>query len=82
MVVSDWVYHRVPRFWFLLGMGFMLLALAAGPDFRYFVVALLVGLVCLLRSLQVYQLRREINRRRRMTVLTQTQKIEGHDPAS
>ncbi len=82
MVVSDWVYHRVPRFWFLLGTGFVLLALAAGPDFQYFLVSLLVGVVCLLRSLQVYQLRSEINRRRRMTVLTQTQRLDRHDDAS
>lgn len=82
MVVSDWVYHRVPRFWFLLGAGFVLLALAAGPDFQYFLIALLVGFVCLLRGLQVSQLRKEINRRRRMTVLTQTQKIDRQDTAS
>ena len=81
MVVSDWVYHRVPRFWFLLGIGFVLLALAAGPDFEYFLVSLLVGFVCLLRSLQVYQLRQEINRRRRMTVLSETQKIDRYDTA-
>lgn len=82
MVVSDWVYYRVPRFWLLLGIGFVLLALAAGPDFEYFLVSLLVGVVCLLRSLQVYQLRREINRRRRMTVLSETQKLERYDAAS
>ena len=81
MVVSDWVYHRVPRFWFLLGIGFVLLALAAGPEFEYFLVALLVGFVCLLRSLQVYQLRQEINRRRRMTVLSETQKLDRYDTA-
>jgi hypothetical protein len=82
MVVSDWVYYRVPRFWLLLGIGFVLLALAAGPDFEYFLVSLLVGVVCLLRSLQVYQLRKEINRRRRMTVLSETQKLERYDAAS
>lgn len=80
MVVSDWVYYRVPRFWLFLGAGFLLLALFAGPDFQYFLVALLIGVVCLLRSLQVYQLRKAINRRDRMTVLTQTQKIERHEP--
>ena len=82
MVVSDWVYYRVPRFWLLLGIGFVLLALAAGPDFEYFLVSLLVGVVCMLRSLQVYQLRKEINRRRRMTVLSETQKLERYDAAS
>jgi Flp pilus assembly protein protease CpaA len=81
MVVSDWVYYRVPRFWFILGISFVLLALAAGPDFQYFLVSLLVGLVCLLRSLQIYQLRREVNRRRRMTVLTETQKLDRYDAA-
>lgn len=76
MLVSDWVYYRVPRFWFILGASFLLLALLAGPGFQYFLLALLVGVACLLRSLQVYQLRQAINRRNRMTVLTQTQKID------
>ena len=69
MLMSDWVYYRVPRFWLILGTGFLLLGLAAGPDFEYF----------LMRSLQVYQLRKAINRRRRMTVLTETQKIKRYE---
>jgi hypothetical protein len=79
MLMSDWVYYRVPRFWLILGTGFLLLGLAAGPDFEYFLVTLLLGAVCLMRSLQVYQLRKAINRRRRMTVLTETQKIKRYE---
>lgn len=78
MIVSDWVYHSVPRFWLMLGGGFVCVGLVAGPDFDYFLVSLLTGIVCLLRSLQVYQLRRTINRRNRMTVLTRTQRIEPY----
>ena len=82
MLVSDWVYYRVPRFWLILGAGFVFLGLAAGPDFQYFLVSLLLGVTCLLRSLQVYQLRRIINRRRHMTVLTQTTKIDRYESES
>ena len=79
MLVSDQVYHRIPQFWLIAGVLFLLLGLAAGPDYQYFYAYPLLSLVCILRSMQIYQLRRKINRHR-ISVLTETQRIERDTP--
>jgi len=76
MIVSDEVYYRIPKFWLYLGMLFLLLGLAAEPGFRFFYACLLLSVLCIARSFQIYQNRRKINRRNQVTVLTETQKIE------
>jgi len=77
MVVSDRVYYRIPKFWLIVGLAFLLLGLAAGPDYKYFYAHLALGAVCVSRSWQISRQRRKINRRRRMTVLSQTQKLDS-----
>ena len=76
MLVSDRVYNRIPAIWLVMGILFLLLGLLAGPDIQYFFVYPLLGLVCIARSFQVYLHRRSFNHRNRITILTQTQKIE------
>ena len=80
MLVSDGVYSRIPQFWFFVGMLFLMLGLAAGPAFRFFYACLSLSAICVARAFQIYQQRRKINRRNRMTVLTETQKIERDTP--
>jgi hypothetical protein len=80
MILSDQVYYRIPQFWLFLGILFLLLGLAAGPDFRFFYANLLLSAICIGRSFQIYQYRRKISRRNRTTVLTETQKIERDTP--
>ena len=57
-------------------MAFLLLGLIAGTEYRLFYAHLLLGALCILRSWQIYHQRRKISRRKRMTVLTKTQKLE------
>ena len=76
MVVSDGVYYRIPKFWLLVGFAFVILGLIAGPDYRLFWAHMFLGALCLGRSWQISYQRRKINRRRRMHVLSKTQKIE------
>jgi len=76
MIVSDRVYHRIPKFWLAIGMLFLLLGLAAGPEYRFFYGCLLLGALCIARSFQIYQNRRKISRRNQVTLLTETQKLE------
>lgn len=76
MVVSDRVYYRIPKFWLIVGLAFLLLGLAAGPDYKYFYAHLGLGAACVFRSWQINRQRKKINRRRRMTVLSQTQKLD------
>ena len=80
MIVSDWVYYRIPKFWLSIGILFLLLGLVAGPEFRFFYACLLLSALCIARSFQVHQNRRKISRRNQVTVLTETQKIERDTP--
>ena len=80
MILSDQAYYRIPRFWLILGILFLLLGLAAGPDFRFFYANLLLSAICIGRSFQIYQYRRKISRRNRTTDLTETQKIDRDTP--
>jgi hypothetical protein len=75
MVVSDRVYYRIPKFWLVVGLAFLLLGFIAGPEYRLFWAHMLLGAVCIGRSWQISYQRRKINRRRRIAVLTQTQKL-------
>lgn len=59
-----------------MGMLFFLLGLLAGPDIQYFFVYPLLGLACIARFFQLYLRRRNFSHRSRITVLTETQKIE------
>ena len=77
MLVPDWIYYRIPQIWLIMGVAFLLLGLAAGPEYQNFYAHIALGAVCILRSWQVYGRRRKINRRNRMTVLTKTQKLDG-----
>ena len=76
MLVPDRVYYLIPQSLLVMGILFLTLGLVAGRDFQYFYVHLLLGFICLARSLQIYQQRRKISRRNRITVLTETQRIE------
>ena len=73
MLVSDRLYDRIPRIWSFMGALFLLLGLATGPDFHYFYAYLSLGAICLARAFLIYQYRRKISRRNRITVLTETQ---------
>lgn len=76
MLVPDWLYARVPQIWTALGLLFLFIGLAAGPDFRLFYAYLLIGLVCLFRALYIYQARRRFHRRNRVAFLNETQVID------
>jgi hypothetical protein len=76
MVVSDRVYYRIPKFWLIVGASFLLLGLVAGPDYRLFWAHMLLGGLCIARSWHISYQRRRVNRRRHISVLTRTQKLE------
>jgi hypothetical protein len=76
MLVPDWIYSRIPYIWLSIGMLFLLIGLAAGPEFRLFYAYLLFSVVCLFRALYVYQARRRFHRRNRVAFLHETQVID------
>ena len=76
MVVSDGVYYRIPKFWLWVGIAFLVLGLIAGTDYKLFWAHLVLGALCIGRSWQISYQRRKVNRRRHITVLSKTQKLE------
>lgn len=76
MLVSDRMYKRIPKIWLFMGILFLLLGLVAGRDIQYFFAYPLFGSLCIARAFQIYLHRRKFNRRSRMVVLTETQKIQ------
>ncbi len=76
MLVPDWIYSRIPYIWLCIGLLFLLIGLAAGPEFRLFYAYILFSLVCLFRALYVYQARRRFHRRNRVAFLHETQVID------
>lgn len=77
MLVSNSVYQRIPKIWLSIGILFLLLALVAGPDFKYFYAYLLLSAACIVRSLQIRYYRQKYSRRRKITLLTETQQIHS-----
>ncbi|MEK6249254.1 MAG: hypothetical protein N2C12_13815 [Planctomycetales bacterium] len=76
MLLPDHIYRRIPLFWMIMGVLFLVFGLMAGPDFRYFSAYILLGLVSTGRSIWLYQARQRVARRPEVTVLTETQKME------
>jgi hypothetical protein len=63
-----------------MGILFLLFGFAVGPDYEYFYAYPLLSVICIARAFHIYQQRRKFSRRNRMTVLTETQKIERDTP--
>jgi hypothetical protein len=76
MLLPDHIYRRIPLLWMLMGFLFLLFGLMAGPDFRFFSAYILLGFVCLGRSIWLYQARQRVARHSEVDVLTQTQKMD------
>lgn len=76
MLLPDHVYRRIPTFWMIMGVLFLVFGLMAGPDFRFFSAYMLLGFVCMGRSAWLHQARQRVARRSEVSVLTETQKME------
>jgi len=57
MLLPDNIYQKIPRFWMVLGIMFVMLALVTGPSYDLFPIYLGVGFLCIGRSLWIYQAR-------------------------
>ena len=75
MLLPENIYRRIPLFWTLMGVLFLVCALLAGSEFRFFYAYLILGMVSLARSMWLYAARQRITRKREVTVLTETQRL-------
>ena len=76
MLLPDHIYRRIPNFWLIMGILFLVFGLMAGPDFQFFAAYMLAGVACIIRSVWLHQARQRVARHREVSVLSETQKIE------
>ena len=57
MLLSDRIYKQVPRFWILIGVLFLFFGLSAGPDIEFYPAYVSLGVLCVTRSIWIYQAR-------------------------
>ena len=57
MLLSDRAYRLIPRFWLLIGILFLFFGLTAGPDIKFYPAYITLGLLCVTRSIWIYQAR-------------------------
>jgi len=68
MLLSDGVYKRIPMFWMLGGILFLVLGLAAGPEVDHFAAYLVLGFACITRSIWIYQARWKYHKRNKINI--------------
>lgn len=73
MLLSDNVYKRVPQYWMLIGILFVLFGLFVGSGYRLFPAYMGLGVLCISRSIWIYQARWRYHKRNE---LHQTQVIK------
>lgn len=82
MLVSDGLYRRLPTIWIVLGAGFLVVGLAAGPSLNVFWGMLLLGVLSIWRGIQINQSRKSILKKTQVIVLTETQRIKNKERTS
>ena len=76
MLVSDRVYKRIPQFWLLIGVLFLLLGISAGAEVSLFPAYLAIGLLCVARSIWIYQARRHYHKKNQVSIIRSTMIID------
>ncbi len=84
MLVSDRIYRRIPQFWLVIGVLFLLLGMSAGAEVVFFPAYLALGLLCIARSIWIYQARWRYHNKNRVSIMRSTmiidhEKLHGSD---
>ena len=76
MLLPDNVYRRVPLYWMLAGILLLLFGLIAGTSYELFPAYMGFGLLCVGRSVWIYQARWKHHNKNEMKILRSTQIID------
>ena len=79
MLLPDGIYRRVPVFWMLAGILFLMLGMSGGSELAYFPAYIFLGVLCIARSIWIYQARWKFHRRNKVAILKSTQIIKHED---
>lgn len=76
MLLPDNIYRRIPQYWMLIGIAFLLLGLIVGKSYPLFPAYLGFGVLCIGRSIWIYQARWKHHHKHEMKILRSTQIID------
>lgn len=76
MLLSDKVYRRVPQYWMLIGIAFLLLGLMVGKSYAMFPAYVGLAVLCIGRGIWIYQARWKHHHKNEMKILRSTQIID------
>ena len=84
MLLPENVYRKIPRYCMLIGLAFLLMGLIVGKSYAMFPAYLGFGVLCIARSIWIYQARWKHHHRNEMKILRSTQIIDRSklDPPS
>jgi hypothetical protein len=72
MLLSDGVYKRVPLFWMIAGLLFLFLGLSGGKELEFFFAYILFAVICIGRSIWIYQARWKRHKRNEVSFARDT----------
>jgi len=76
MLLPDNIYRRIPQYWMLAGVLFLFFGLLAGRSFELFPVYIGCAVLCIGRSIWIYQARWKHHHKNEMKILRSTQIID------
>ncbi len=76
MLLSDRMYKRIPQFWFLIGVLFLFLGMSAGAEVSFFAAYLVLGVLCIARSIWIYQARWRYHNKNQVSIMRSTMIID------
>ena len=63
MLIPDNLYRRIPQYWLLIGVMFLVFGLFVGTTYKLFPAYMGLGALCITRSLWIYQARWRYHKR-------------------
>lgn len=79
MLLPENIYRRIPQYWMLAGVLFLVFGLFVGTDFTLFPAYLVLGALCIARSVWIYQARWRVHKRNELHI-TQVIKVSRQSP--
>lgn len=76
MLLPDNIYKRIPQYWMLAGVLFLFFGLMAGKTYALFPAYIGFGVLCIVRSIWIYQARWKHHHKNEMKILRSTQIID------
>jgi len=76
MLLSEGVYKRIPLFWMIVGLLFLLLGWSGAMESRVSLAYVALAILCIGRSIWIYQARWKYHRRNQVSIVRDTMVIK------